>query len=140
MKKIITTIMLVAPVSVFAQSPLFPANSELTTELLRSTVATIVLFIASSFILSLLRILLNNQLKKKMLQKGVSEEVIANMLPRKSEQIAAIKWFAILTAIALGLTIITFFPPIGIHSVIIMAVCVALGFLGYYFWVKKIEK
>lgn len=111
----------------------------ITTELMRSTVATIVLCIISGFLLSLTRIILNDQLKRKMLEKGVPVEVIANMLPRKNELTIAIKWFSVLTAISIGLLIISFTPPLGIHSIIIMTACVALGFLGFYVWAKRVK-
>jgi hypothetical protein len=140
MKRIITIIaLLFYSIAVNAQTYyLFPRDRNITTELMRSTVITIVLYIISAFILSLIRIFLNHQLKNKMLEKGVPGEVIANMLPPKNEQTIAIKWFSILTAIAVGFLIISFFPP-GIHSIIIMAFCIALGHLGFYLWVKRVN-
>lgn len=142
MKSIITiAVLLTYAIAANAQTGSFlPGDNEITRELLRSTVATIVLSIASGFILSLIRIILNDRLKKKMLEKGVPGEVIANMLPRKNELTSAIKWFSILTAISVGLLVISFFPPAGIHSVIIMAFSVALGFLGFYYWAKRLNK
>lgn len=117
---------------------LFPRDRNITTELMRSTVITIVLYMISAFILSLIRMILNHQLKNKMLEKGVPGEVIANILPRKNELIGAIKWFSVLMAISVGFLIISFFPP-GIHSIIIMAFCIALGFLGFYLWAKRLN-
>ncbi|BAV07584.1 hypothetical protein [Filimonas lacunae] len=111
----------------------------ITTELMRSTVATIVLCIICGFLLALTRIILNDQLKRKMLEKGVPVEVIANMLPQKNELVIAIKWFSVLMSISVGLLIICFTPPLGIHSILIMTVCVALGFLGFYAWAKRLK-
>lgn len=111
----------------------------ITTEFMRSIFATIVLCIICGFILSLVRIILNDQLKRKMLEKGVPGEVIASMLPRKNELTIAVKWFTILMAISIGLLIISFTSPLGIHSIIIMTVCVALGFWGFYLWAKRLK-
>ena|ERR1044072_1753635 len=140
MKRIITIIaFLFLSIAANAQNYyLFPRDRGLTTELLRSTVATIVLYILASFILSMTRMILNNRLKNKMLDKGVSGEMIAQMLPPKTELTTAAKWVAILTAISVGFLIISFLPP-GIHSIIIMTVCVALGHLAFYLWVKRIK-
>ena len=73
-----------------------------------------------------------------MLEKGVSGEVIAQMLPPKNELTIAAKWISILTAISVGFLIISFLPP-GIHSITIMVACVALGHLGFYFWAKRLK-
>lgn len=114
-------------------------DRDVTTEFMRSVFATIVLCIICGFILSLVRVILNDQLKRKMLEKGVPGEVIASMLPRKNELSIAIKWFSVLMAISLGLLIISLTAPLGIHSVIIMTVCVALGFWGFYLWAKRLK-
>jgi hypothetical protein len=140
MKHIITiTALLFFSVAANAQTtPLFPRG--INTELMRGTFATIVLYIISAFILAVIRIVLNDRLKKKMLDKWVSVEVIDEMLPRKNELTLAIKWFCILIAISVGLLIISLTPPLGIQSVAIMAFCVAMGFLGFYFWAKRLDK
>jgi len=136
---IIVTALLFYSIAAKAQTYyLFPRDRNMTTELMRSTVAIIVLYIISAFLLALIRIILNHRLKNKMLEKGVPVEVIANMLPRKNEQIIAIKWVSVLIAISVGFLIISFLPP-GIHSIIIMTVCVALGFLGFYLWAKRLN-
>jgi hypothetical protein len=140
MKRIITFIALFFySIAANAQTYyLFPRDRGITMELLRSTVVTIVLFMISTFLLSLIRIILDHRLKNKMVEKGVPGEVIANMLPRKKELTIAIKWFCVLIAISAGFLIISFFPP-GIHSIIIMTFCVALGFFGFYIWAKRLN-
>jgi hypothetical protein len=140
MKRIISIItLLFYSITAGAQTyNLFPRDRGITTELLRSTVATIVLYIIASFIISMTRMILNDRLKKKMLEKGVSGEVIAQMLPPRNELAIAAKWISILSAISVGFLIISFFPP-GIHSVIIMTACVALGHLAFYLWAKRLK-
>jgi uncharacterized membrane protein YwzB len=71
------------------------------------------------------------------LEKGVDETVITALLPKnKEEKSGTIKWFTILAAIAIGLTVSSFYQPMGIHSVIIMTASIALGFLAHYFIIK----
>jgi hypothetical protein len=112
-------------------------DKEISSEFMRSIIIITLLFIFSSFILSLIRLILDSRLKRQMIEKGVPPEVIINMLPRKNELGATIKWFCLLTAISVGLLIITLSLPLGIHSVVIMGFCVAGGLLAYYFWAKK---
>jgi hypothetical protein len=51
-----------------------------------------------------------------------------------------IKWFAVLTGLGAGLTIIYYTLPFGIHSLAIMAFCIAASFLAYFFFLKYSEK
>lgn len=140
MKRIITIIaLLVYSLAANAQTyNIFPRDRGITTEIIRSTVATTVLYIIVSFIISMTRMILNDRLKKQMLEKGVSAEVIAQMLPPQTERTIAAKWVSILSAISVGFLIISFLPP-GIYSVIIMTVCVALGHLVFYVWAKRLK-
>ena len=140
MKRIITIItLLFYSIAANAQTyNIFPRDKEITTEIIRSSVATTVLYIIFSFIFSMTRMILNDRLKKQMLEKGVSIDVITQMLPPKTERTMAAKWVSILLAISVGFLIISFLPP-GIYSVIIMAFCVALGHLVFYLWAKRIK-
>jgi hypothetical protein len=141
MKRSIITIALVATgLMAHAQTTLGSLDKETTTELLRSTVLTIILFLVCSFILSVIRLILDNKLKNSMIEKGVPVEVIANMLPRKGDLSATVKWCCILTAISVGLLFINLTTPLGIHSIVIMGFSIAAGLLIYYFWAKKFNK
>ena len=79
------------------------------------------------------------RLKSKIVEKGVPDKVAEQLLhaDHKDAKSQAIKWFLILAGIGLGLTIIDLTLPIGIHSVAIMAFSISLGFLGYYFFIKR---
>ena len=82
------------------------------------------------------------RLKNKIIDKGISEELASSLLhvdPNESKNIN-IKWFAILAGIGTALTIIYYTLPLGIHSLAIMAFCIAASFLGYYFFLRKAEK
>jgi hypothetical protein len=75
-------------------------------------------------------------------EKGIPENIASSILqtsPNENRNIN-IKWFALLTGLATGLTIIYYTLPLGIHSLAIMAFCIAAGFLGYYFFLKRSDK
>ncbi|MNR31596.1 hypothetical protein D3C85_1491160 [compost metagenome] len=100
---------------------------------MRSVVLLTGLYLISTFILTLIRLFLTDRLKRTLIEKGADEPIITAILPKnKDEKSRTIKWFTLLSAIALGLTVSSFYQPVGIHSAIIMTVSVALGFLAHY--------
>jgi hypothetical protein len=102
-----------------------------------STIFTVMLFMF--FIVTVLKMLLENRLKHKIVDKGVSDTTAASILrttPRNDRNMN-IKWFAILAGIGAGLMIVNFTQPLGIHSIAIMAFSIAASFLGYYFFTKN---
>ena len=94
------------------------------------------------FILSLLRRVLDYRIKNRILDKGVPEEIASSILRSDTEQASDInfKWFSILTGMGLGLTVVSFTSPLGIHSLAIMSFSVALGFLAYHQYRKRLTK
>lgn len=143
MKKIILiSLFLSTSIIVRAQEPFNPfADKEITQEIMRSIVLLIGLYLISTFILTLIRLFLTDRLKRNLLDKGADEPIITALLPKnKNEKSGAIKWFTILSAIAIGFTISSFYQPMGIHSVIIMTASVALGFLAHYFIMRWLNK
>lgn len=94
------------------------------------------------FVLVILKRNMDYKLKNKIIEKGVPENVASSILqtdPKENRNIN-IKWFAILTGLGAGLTIIYYTLPLGIHSLAIMAFCIAASFLGYFFFLKQAEK
>jgi hypothetical protein len=75
-------------------------------------------------------------------EKGISENIASSILQTnpKEDRNINIKWFAILAGLGTALTIINFTLPLGIHSLAIMAFCIASSFLGYFFFIKYSEK
>jgi hypothetical protein len=101
-----------------------------------SIIITVMLFMF--FIVTVLKMLLENRLKHKIVDKGVSDTTAASILqttPRNDRNMN-IKWFAILAGIGAGLMIVNYTQPLGIHSIAIMAFSIAASFLGYYFFTK----
>ena len=105
-----------------------------------ATIFTVILFMV--FLLAILKWILEHRLKNKIVDKGVSENLVASVLQTTTKQDgnATIKWFAILAGTGAGLTIVNYTLPLGIHSLAIMFFSTAASFLGYYFFVKKTEK
>jgi hypothetical protein len=111
-------------------------------DLLHITGTLIGIFLFTSFFLSIIRLILDGRIKRKMLEKEVSENVVEKYLQptTKDSKSVAIKWFFVLICIGLGLSVIDMTLPVGIHSIAIMSFSIALSFLGYFYYVKRSEK
>jgi hypothetical protein len=119
----------------------FPLSANQVGELLRSGVILLLIYLLSSFLLTVLRVVLDFQLKKQLLAAGAAESLVAQLLPRRAAQpTAALKWFALLTALAVGLLIGSFYQPWGVHSAVILLFSLAPGFLGYYFLLRRLAE
>lgn len=94
------------------------------------------------FILAILRRVMDYRLKNKIVEKGIPETVASSILQTnpKEDRSINIKWFSILTGIGIGLTITYYTLPLGIHSLAIMAFCIAASFLGYFFFLGQSGK
>lgn len=100
-------------------------------------VLTVVLF--SIVILTFIKLILDYRIKGKLIDKGASDSVIAQMLQPtiKENSYSTIKWIAILAGVGLGLSLVAAFLPLGIHSLAIMSFSLAASFLGYYFFINR---
>lgn len=105
-----------------------------------ATIITVGLFMW--FILAIMKRVMDNKLKNKIVDKGVPDSVVASVLKTnpKEDLNANVKWFAILMGLGIALTAIHYTLPLGIHSLAIMAFCIAGSFLGYFFFLKQSEK
>ena len=94
------------------------------------------------FILSVLKRMLEYRLKNKIADKGISESIASSILQPNTREDGAInvKWFSILAGMGVGLTIINYTLPLGIHSMAIMSFSIALSFLGYHYYLRRSEK
>jgi hypothetical protein len=139
MKKIIkAATLLLVPFAVNAQN----GNVYIDHEVFRTCAVIFVVILFMAFFLAIIKWILEHRLKNKIIDKGVSENLVASVLQTTTKQDgnANIKWFAILAGIGAGLTIVNYTLPLGIHSLAIMFFSTAASFLGYYFFVKKTEK
>lgn len=96
------------------------------------------LYVLCNFALTAIKQVLTYLLKKQMVAAGTPESVVERLLPGpENEQNKVVKWVALLTSIGIGLAMSTWFLPLGIHSIIIMVFSTALGFLGYYIFLRR---
>ena len=140
MKKIISiAAIIVTPILVNAQDTASDYNSMAVFNVV-ATIFVVGLFMF--FILTIMKRIMDFRLKNKIVDKGIPENIISSILQPELKEGGNInvKWFAILASLGAALTIINFTQPLGIHSLAIMAFCIASGFLGYYFFIKKSEK
>ena len=140
MKKIIsTTAAVISPIILSAQDSY---SHSMEGEVFRTiaTIFTVGLFML--FILTILKRIFDFRLKNKIVEKGIPESLVSSILQAnpKEDRNINIKWFAILAGLGTALTIINFTLPLGIHSLAIMAFCIAASFLGYFFFIKYSEK
>ena len=108
-------------------------------DFLHITTTILVIVIIIVFILTIIRLALDHRIKTRMIEKGVSDKIVEQLLkPATSDRKGmAMKWFLILAGIALGLSLTNWTAPLGLHSLAIMAACISLSFLGYFFYSKK---
>ncbi|MBO9659523.1 MAG: hypothetical protein J7527_11925 [Chitinophagaceae bacterium] len=110
-------------------------------EVMRAVIIFTGMYLIGSFILTLIRTLLDHRLKRRMLDKGVSEELARQFFQSGSGDVKALtmKWFIIFLSVAAGFILVSQTQPLGFHSIGIVCFCIALGYLAYYFFVRKTE-
>ena len=107
---------------------------------LSMTLLMIALF--SIVILTFIRWILDYRLKNKLIEKGAPDHVVSQLLQpvTNDNKNITIKWFVMLMGLGIGLSLVDYFQPLGIHSLAIMSFSLAASFLGYYFFIKRAEK
>lgn len=138
-KSIITGIIMFVSFAAKAQENFTFRQNEFPREFVNILAVIFVLYLVVTFLLNVLRSIQEYRLKSKMVEKGVSENVVERFLQPTNRDVKsmAIKWFLILAGIGVGLTVISFSMPLGIHSLAIMAFSLALSFLGYFYFIKQ---
>ncbi len=140
MKKIISTAAtVIAPLTLSAQD----VNSAHMNMEVFNVVATIfVVGLFMVFIMNFMKRVIDFRLKRKIIEKGIPENLVSSIMQTnpKEDRNINVKWFAILAGLGVALTIINYTQPLGIHSLAILAFCIAASFLGYYFFTKQGDK
>lgn len=140
MKKFITvSIIVFLSIQGHAQERFEPFANKGFMEEMGRTFSIILLFaLIMGFIITMTRLILDHRVKRKMIDKGISEELAAKVLQTgKNTKNEALKWFLILLSIGSGFLIVSLFQPIGFHSIAIMAFTIAIGFMVYYFLIPR---
>lgn len=102
--------------------------------------ANIALFATAIYIF--VKLLLDNRIKNKLLDKGAPEDLAMQLLQPaiKNDKAITIKWVCILTGLGIGLLIAYYTQPLGIHSIAIMCLSLAASFLGYFIFIRNSDK
>lgn len=94
------------------------------------------------FIMKILRTMLDHKLKNRIIDKEIPQELASSILQTESncETHISIKWFIILICTGVGLFIANQYLPLGLHSIGVMIISIAIGFLGYSIYLKHFDK
>jgi hypothetical protein len=144
MKRIVIgTACFLSPLALVAQDGLrLPDGSSFSQQLVEIPATLIAVYLISWFLLSIIRGNLDYRLKSKMIDKGVNDKIAEQFLQptQKDTRSQTMKYFLLLAGAGLGLTIVSYTLPLGIHSLAIMVFSLSLSFLGYYFFMKRLNK
>lgn len=111
-------------------------------EAMRIVAVVSVMVLIALFILTFLRYILDNRIKHRIIDKGISQDLVSSLLAnnKKDDKLQTLKWACLLAATGAGLLVVYYTLPIDIHSFAIMCFSIALGYLGYYFIMKQAGK
>jgi len=118
------------------------ASREINMEVFKAVTILATLLLFMIFIFSILKLVLDNRLKNRIVDKGIAEQMASSLLQPKGtdSRHQVIKWAALLAGLGAGFTIINYTQPVGYHSLAIMAFSISASFLGYYLFLKQAEK
>jgi len=144
MKKIITAvIILLSSFAAEAEGSFDPfKDRQLIFDVVNIASILAVIYMISSFILQVLRQNFDYRIKSKVIEKGTAENIVHQLVQpnKKDPRNTLLQWFFVLAGIAVGFTIINITRPFGLHSLAIMAFCIAAGFAGCYFVTRRADK
>jgi hypothetical protein len=143
MKKLVTVVLTGLVTSAAAAQNNHPRISDgISQEGFRAVAVIFVMLSFMIFIISILKRIFEYRLKNKIVEKGIAENIASSILQTdaRENKDSNIKWVALLAGLGAGLTLVNYTMPLGIHSLAIMSFCIALGFLGYFFYLKSSGK
>jgi hypothetical protein len=139
-KAVIASTLLFISLASYAQDAPQPlVDRELIFDIVHVSVVLLILYMITNFILMLLKQNFDYRIKNKVIEKDTTENIVRQLVqpPKKDPRPEVLQWLFVLAGIGLGFTIMYFAKPYGIHSLAIMAFCLAAGFGGYYLSIKS---
>lgn len=143
MKKIYITLLLLPGAFVAnAQSSTSLMSDRATfEEFVRNIVILLMIFMVTNFILIMIRLILDNGLKKKIVEMGTPETIVSQLMATGGNEIRnSLKWFCALCGIAAGLGIIGCYHLSDVYALMVIAFCLAIGFLGHFLLASRLNK
>jgi len=146
MKRItkITVLLLSLSTTLFAGPPSrgsIQFSNESLMMFLNAAAILLALYIATSFLLSTIRLFLDSRLRRELIMKDASETMVDKILPKEySLRQTSLRWCCLLVAIGGGLLICNYNQPLGLHSAATMSFSIAAGLLAYYLISKPKDK
>lgn len=143
MKKIASIlVIMILPLMATAQDSFPGHNFRLNMEVFRTCSIIFLTALVMVFVLSILKRFLEFRIKNKIVEKGINENLASFILKPGTKEDGAInfKWFSMLAGMGVGLTIVNYTLPLGIHSLAIMSFSMAASFLGYHYFLKRASK
>jgi uncharacterized oligopeptide transporter (OPT) family protein len=143
MKKFISaSAILLYSSATFAQDTIDPfKDRQFLFDCLNITGIVIVIYLISNWILQMMKQNLDFRIKSKIIEKETSENVVSQLVQPNMKDAGnkktILQWAFVLAGIGAGFAIISFTRPFGLHSLSIMAFCLAGGFAAYYYSFNK---
>jgi hypothetical protein len=110
-------------------------------EFVRNIVILLLIFLVTNFILTMIRLFLDNGLKKKMVEMDTPETIVSQLMASGKNEIRnSLKWFCALCGIAAGLGIIGYYHLSDIYALMVIAFCLAIGFLAHFLLASRLNK
>ena len=102
----------------------------------------LIIYLITSFILQLVRSNFDFRLKSKILERQTDENIVGRLVnpDRVNPLNTLMQWICTLAGVGVGFLVIEFTRPFGLHSLAIMAFCVAGGLAAYYYVAKQTKK
>jgi hypothetical protein len=99
----------------------------------------ITVYIISSFILQIFKTGMTARIKNRMLDKNTEENIVKELLQpdKKENKNYILQWFFIMIAIGIAFLLLMLTSPFGLHSMAIIAFCIAAGFGAYYYFTRE---
>ncbi len=139
-KALIITATLAGSIVAYAQDKPEPLiNRDFIFDLVHIIGMLLIIYFISSFILQLVRSNLDFRLKSKLVERQAEENIVGQFV--RSDRInplnTVMQWICTLLSIGVGFVLIQVTQPFGLHSLAIMAFCVAGGLGLYYLYAKR---
>jgi hypothetical protein len=139
-KVILFSGILFTSVSLQAQEVFYPLQDrQFVFDVLNICAVLLVIYMISRFILQLIKLYLDRRLKGRIIELQTPENIIHQLLPvaKKEKGAELLQWFFVLAGIAVGFVIVKLTMPFGLHSMAILAACVAGGCAGAYYFTRN---